>query len=334
MFASLSDVNMATTTLKTVSHLKHFKHYDITASRVLQKTHILRAGRLYGTSEARKPITTTHYCLDIVKQNDYENFLSVLLLPQNARATAVAIRAFNVELAQVSDMTSETLMGKMRLQFWRDTLDQIYQGTAPKQPVALELQRAVEMHRLSKRWLRSLIDSREEQLDNKQFASIASVENYSEKCNSPLYYLILQGLGIENVHADHAASHLGKAEGIMRLVRGVPHHGAKRKVLLPRDLMMKHGISQEDVIRGSQEQKVKDVIFDTASIAHQHLEHARSFINDVPKKARICLLPSVAVATYLKALQRVQFDVFDSTLQRRNNKLPYLMLWAKFCNNY
>ncbi|XP_042219029.1 uncharacterized protein LOC121864144 isoform X2 [Homarus americanus] len=219
MFASLSDVNMATTTLKTVSHLKHFKHYDITASRVLQKTHILRAGRLYGTSEARKPITTTHYCLDIVKQNDYENFLSVLLLPQNARATAVAIRAFNVELAQVSDMTSETLMGKMRLQFWRDTLDQIYQGTAPKQPVALELQRAVEMHRLSKRWLRSLIDSREEQLDNKQFASIASVENYSEKCNSPLYYLILQGL-VFNLWTKRTYGRARRGERVHRAVGG------------------------------------------------------------------------------------------------------------------
>ena len=36
---------------------------------------------------------------------------------------------------------------------------------------------------------------------------------------------------------------------------------------------MKHGVSQEDVIRGSQEQNVKDVIYDVASQAHYHIEH-------------------------------------------------------------
>lgn len=44
--------------------------------------------------------------------------------------------------------------------------------------------------------------------------------------------------GVENVHADHAASHLGKAEGLARLVRGVPHNAARRNVLLPRDIMV------------------------------------------------------------------------------------------------
>ncbi|XP_071537755.1 NADH dehydrogenase (ubiquinone) complex I, assembly factor 6 [Panulirus ornatus] len=325
---------MATSMVQSVGTLKKIDRTHLRIPGFLWRKHRLWPGRMYATTKTRGPSNNTQYCLDIIKQNDYENFLSVLLLPQNARATAVALRAFNVELAQIQDVTSEILMAKMRLQFWRETIDQLYMGNTPGQPVALGLHRAVRRHQLSKRWLRSLIDSREEQLDCRQFTSLAAVENYSEKSNSALYYLLLQGMGVESVHADHAASHLGKAEGIMRLLRGIPYHGTKRKVLLPRDLMMKHGVSQEDVIRGGREQKVKDVIYDVASQSYQHLEHARSFLNDVPKEARVCLLPSVAVSSYLKSLQKVHFDVFDSRLQIRNNLLPFLMLWKKVLNKY
>nr|XP_053627726.1 NADH dehydrogenase (ubiquinone) complex I, assembly factor 6-like [Cherax quadricarinatus] len=273
--------------------------------------------RVYSRQQATNTTSTAQYCLHLVKQYDYENFLSVLLLPQTARTTALAIRAFNVELSQVSDVTSETLMAKMRLQFWRETLSQIYKSTAPRQPVAMELQRAVKQHGLSKRWLQNLIDSRENQLNNKQFASLAAVEDYCEMSNSSLYYLILQGLGIKNVHADHAASHLGKAEGILKLVRGVPHYGAKRKVFLPREIMLKYGVSDEDVIRGSKEQKVRDVIYDTASLAHHHLDQARGLIRSVPKDAEgFCLHPCCCCGSLSQGFTAHSFSCFDSVLNK------------------
>lgn len=46
---------------------------------------------------------------------------------------------------------------------------------------------------------------------------------------------------------------------------------------------MKHGVPQEDVIRGSQEQNLKDVIYDIACQAYEHIEHVsaewKSFSN-------------------------------------------------------
>lgn len=278
--------------------------------------------------------TTTNHCMDIVKRHDYENFLALLLLPQTGRSAAMAIRAFNVEVAQIQDMTSEVLIARMRLQFWRETLDKIYSDNVPRQPVAMELHRAIKKHRLSKRWLRNLIDAREDHLERRQFPSTEKLEEYSEKSNSTLYYLILQGLGFENIHADHAASHVGKAEGLVKTLRGVPHNATWRRVFLPQDILMKHGVSQEDVIRGSREQNLKDVAYDVASQAYEHIEHARSLMGDVPKEARTALLPAVAVSSYLKTLQRKHFDIFDPGLKLRNNWLPCSMLWAKVSNKY
>lgn len=44
---------------------------------------------------------------------------------------------------------------------------------------------------------------------------------------------------VKNVHADHAASHIGKAQGITTIIRATPYHAKKNMVYLPVDLMVK-----------------------------------------------------------------------------------------------
>lgn len=74
------------------------------------------------------------------------------------------------------------------------------------------------------------------------------------------------------MHADHAASHLGKAQGLANMVRAVPHHSLQRVVALPRDLLAQHSVVYESVLRGSRDQPVKDVVFEVAARAKQHLD--------------------------------------------------------------
>lgn len=45
------------------------------------------------------------------------------------------------------------------------------------------------------------------------------MEKYAERTVSNVYYLILEGCKIKNINADHAASHLGKAQGIVQQLR-------------------------------------------------------------------------------------------------------------------
>jgi len=45
--------------------------------------------------------------LDLVKKRDYEHFLATLLLPKEVRRAAVALRAFNVEIASVRDSVTD-----------------------------------------------------------------------------------------------------------------------------------------------------------------------------------------------------------------------------------
>ncbi len=48
-------------------------------------------------------------------------------------------------------------------------------------------------------------------------------------------------VGVRDVQADHAASHVGKAEGIVTLLRASTYHRANRRTPLPMDILMRVG---------------------------------------------------------------------------------------------
>ncbi|XP_066480252.1 NADH dehydrogenase (ubiquinone) complex I, assembly factor 6 isoform X2 [Tiliqua scincoides] len=263
---------------------------------------------------------------------DYEGFLCSLLLPAESRPSAFALRAFNVELAQIKDSITQKTIGLMRIQFWRKAVEDMYQDNPPQQPVAIELWKAIKRQRLTRRWLMKIIDEREKNLDDRAYRNINELEAYAENTQSALLYLTLETLGVKDIHADHAASHIGKAQGIVTCLRATPYHASKGNVFLPMDICMLHGVSQEDFIRRSQEKKVKDVIYDIASQAFVHLEHARSFRKNVPVKAFPAFLSTVALEDYLNKIRKVDFNIFHPSLHRKSTLLPlylYIRSWKK-----
>ncbi|XP_068585993.1 NADH dehydrogenase (ubiquinone) complex I, assembly factor 6 isoform X4 [Cebidichthys violaceus] len=304
-------------------------HRHISPSSVcLQRAADVRGAR--AASSATSDSQT--YCMELVRSRDYDGYVSSLLLPEEARRSSLALRAFNVELAQVKDSVSQKTIGLMRMQFWKAAVEEIYRDEPPNQPVSAELWRAVRKHYLTKRWLLRIITEREKDLDDRAYRNLQELETYSENTQSSLIYLLLECLGLKNVHADHAASHIGKAQGIVTCLRATPYHGSRRKVYLPMDVCMLHGASQEDFIRGSREQNVRDVVYDIASQAHVHLQHARSFSNNVPKAANLAFLQTVVLEDYLQRVRRADFDIFHPSLKNRNPLVPfqlYLRSWKK-----
>ncbi|KAL1429016.1 hypothetical protein MTO96_016757 [Rhipicephalus appendiculatus] len=91
--------------------------------------------------------------------------------------------------------------------------------------------------------------------------------------------------------------------------------------------MAKHKVSQESVARGKAD--LKELIYDIACTAHQHLAKARSLKKDVPRDVRLVYLPAVASSEYLEKLRRTDFNVYDGRLHVRNGLLPLSLWWHK-----
>lgn len=201
--------------------------------------------RLSSTKGFNKNVNPGDYCIEAVRRSDHEHYLSNLLLPQKLRAPAFAIRALSVEVAGVRDAVSEKTIGLMRLQFWNDTIDKLYNDKVPNHPVARELHRIIKQFNPQKELFHKLISSRDVFLSNNPFDTLEDVEEYGENAFSSVYQLLLECSSSSSQHSLNVAAQLGKVEGLVTLLRATPHNAAKRRVYLPTQLMMEHDVSVE-----------------------------------------------------------------------------------------
>ncbi len=67
-------------------------------------------------------------CAALVQRADPDRFLATMAAPVAARSVLFPIYAFNVEVARAPWVTQEAMIAEMRLQWWRDALDEIAQG--------------------------------------------------------------------------------------------------------------------------------------------------------------------------------------------------------------
>ncbi len=215
-----------------------------------------------------------------------------------------AIRAFNIELARIPDVVSLPQIGAIRMQFWRDTVDKAFKLSPPQEPVAIMIASYLKQgYKLNKTWFQRIITARDRKLTHPGFTNLSELESYAESTYSTLLYLTLSALPLKSLEMDHLASHVGKAAGIVAVLRGVPllafppppntHSvnppsmgGGSRDrqgtITLPLDVMSQCGVQEEDIFRnGANAVGIRDAIFTVATRASDHLITARELLKNV-----------------------------------------------------
>eukprot|EP00735_Rhodelphis_limneticus_P012530 TRINITY_DN5816_c0_g1::TRINITY_DN5816_c0_g1_i1::g.24350::m.24350 TRINITY_DN5816_c0_g1::TRINITY_DN5816_c0_g1_i1::g.24350 ORF type:complete len:301 (+),score=25.69,sp/A7YVD7/NDUF6_BOVIN/40.86/6e-71,SQS_PSY/PF00494.14/6.4e-53 TRINITY_DN5816_c0_g1_i1:92-994(+) len=290
--------------------------------------------RFYSTAPQASVL---QYCVDSCRKYDHDHYLSTLLwTDEKAKKAHFALRAFNIELARISDVTSQEISGSVRIQFWRDTIAAVYgQKDIPQNPVALALADTCREYKLTKRWFERLLNARESDLQGNQPVTLDDLQQFVENTSSSLYYLTVELFNVKDVHVDHAASHLGKAVGIVSLLRGTPMHATKRRAYIPSALLAQHGVSTESMFRGESSAQLREAVFEVASLANNHLTMSREINKDIPNHVKPIFLPAESCSIYLEELRKRDFEIFDPTL-RQNSYLPLQMkmLWNKWNKRY
>ena len=287
---------------------------------------------------SERQINPAQFCLESVKKTDYEHFLTNLLLPSTIQTDSFALRAFSGEVANIRENVSERTLGLMRLQFWKDTIDRLYNDQCPQHPVAIQLYRIIKQNRPSKQLFLNIISSREKFLSDSPFDSLEDVETYGEQAFSSVYLVLLECLGNKNGHVKHAATQLGQCEAMVTLLRALPYNAAKRRSYLPSDLLLERNISTEKVLRAGHteelDQELREVVEVVAGRAEQHLNNCRFRSKYLSRVEKLLLLPAVGADHYLTNLSRAKCNPWHKSLHKRNSTLPISLYWHKFKQSY
>ncbi len=124
------------------------------------------------------------FCADLVRGHDFARYASTLFVPAEQRRALLAIYAFNVEVSRVREMVSQPLPGEIRLQWWTDMLAGEGHGGVEGNPVAAELNLAIQNCGLPVELLSRLADEHQFDLYNDPMPTMAALE---ELC--PGYHL-------------------------------------------------------------------------------------------------------------------------------------------------
>lgn len=278
-----------------------------------------------GSSTSGSLRAALSHCVQQVRKYDYHHYLCLLQLSPEMRKAAFALRAFNVETAKAMDVASDPRIGLMRLLWWQEAIDKIYSHKKIEHPIAQALSSIISEHKISKSWLKRSVEARindaRREVDEIP-ETMEELEKYAEDTVSTVLYMTLQAGGIRSTSADHAASHIGKASGLLLLLRSLPYHFSRNPQIpyIPVEVASKHGLLVNEggqrLIRSDSREGLPDAVFEMASVANTHLQKARELAKTVPAEALPVLLPAVPAQVMLDSLRKVHFDVFDPKLTR------------------
>ena len=157
-------------------------------------------------------------CAAIVARADPARFRAAMAAPLDARRTLFPLYAFNAEVARAPWVTAEPDIARIRLQWWRDALDEIAEGRPVRRhEVATPLAAVLDPEGAVA--LDDLVVARHGDLERDAPADLAAILAYVDRTAGTLLWAAARLLGATDAAAVRDA---GRAQGVAGLLLAVP----------------------------------------------------------------------------------------------------------------
>ncbi|MEL7211995.1 MAG: squalene/phytoene synthase family protein [Pseudomonadota bacterium] len=165
-------------------------------------------------------------CAGIVERGDPERFLAIMAAPPEARRVLFPIIALNVEVSRAPWVTQEPMIAEMRLQWWRDALEEIASG-GPVRSHEVTTPLAEVLTPKQARALDRLVAARRWDVYSEPFEDAVHFEEYLDATAAELMVTCAQALGDASAEVVRG---FGWGVGLANWLRAVPELEARGKV--------------------------------------------------------------------------------------------------------
>lgn len=187
---------------------------------------------------SKSPLATRHSPfaeLDaLIRRVDEDRWLASRFARAHVRERLIAIYAVNYEIARTAEAAREPAIGRIRLAWWREALDEIARGATPRAHPALALYaRTMAGLTLPTAAWELMIEARGVDFEPEPFAEWADVEAYIEASAGTLMRLALVACEAYDP-ALGLAGNAARAWGYIGLMRAEANWSARGRSILPR----------------------------------------------------------------------------------------------------
>ncbi len=171
-------------------------------------------------------------------------------LPAPQRADAIHLYAFFRtldDLVDESPWVTGTMAVAAELDAWQSWLDGTRRDTGPREPLATNLARVIERHRIPVAIFHQMLDGLRSDLTPREIATDAELQEYCYRVASTVGYAMAHVLGATSPQALAAAERLGAAMQLTNILRDVGEDLDAGRIYLPTSLLAQHGLCRADL---------------------------------------------------------------------------------------
>ena len=169
-------------------------------------------------------------CADLVQKGDPDRFAAAMAAPVEARRVLFPLYAMAIEVARAPWVTEEPMIAEMRLQWWRDALEEIAEGRdVRKHEVTTPLAEAIAPK--AAKALDRLVAARRWDIYKDAFEDAGHLDEYLDATGGTLMWCAAETLGAAPA-AEKDIRAFGRATALTRFLMAVPALEARGRIPL------------------------------------------------------------------------------------------------------
>ncbi|MGE4611944.1 MAG: squalene/phytoene synthase family protein [Paracoccaceae bacterium] len=259
-------------------------------------------------------------CAEIVRAGDPDRYLSAMTAPDVARDRLLVLYAFNLEIARVPWITNEEMIAEMRLQWWLDTIERIYEGKGSEHEVASQLAKVIEVGNLPQTLFEEMVNARRFDIYREGHSGLSEFNAYINATSGNLMRLAAMSLDADDVAC---VTDFGFAAGVANLWRALPQLYAKGRHPVP----VGGALDRNAVAGGEVPDNLAEALLEITVNARQKLASSRRSRGQIPKAAAPAVLAGWQAGVPLAMVQGQPYETLRQPLESSEFKRRFSLLW-------
>ena len=250
---------------------------------------------------------------------DYDRYLCALFAPSNLQQSIFTIILFNAEIARVWDNVSEPMLGAIRFQWWRESIQNIYSGNVNDHYIIRLLAKVINRHNLSYHYFERLICAREQNFLETMPATVVQLEKYAEETSSPILALFVEiaghGSALKRPEVLETIRYYGIAWSLMGLTRSIPFHARMNNMFIPREIFVSLGVPDDQILNSKGKAYFIKAVTQIADLSNSYVCRGKSI--DIARKSfmKQGYLLGALTELYYNRLKKCRYDPYNRKME-------------------
>ncbi len=206
---------------------------------------------------------------EMVRNSDHDRWLCALFVGADKREAVFSLLAFNSEIAKIRETVSEPILGDIRLKWWDEALDKIYNGEMPAHPVAISLAPVINAYDLRRELFKEVLLGRTQDLSEEPPATYNNLQKYADQTGGALQILLSSVNGGDEIKSRE----LGTCWALLGMIRAIPFHFQNGMVLVPQEMLARYHLTQHNFVLPENNAGLTELVKELAESVEERIQN-------------------------------------------------------------